>query len=127
MTEEIKQIPDILTQVSKEKFRRRLLIVSRIMAFCLILAIIYIGYVNMTYGDDIKKNPCYYCGFEYGKKCDFIYFTPEMKQSSQEFLIGLGQYNSNMSDRVKYISGQQDPINLSFLNTLIINNDTNNS
>lgn len=73
--------PDILTQVSKEKFRRRLLLLTRLLAFFLICAIIWIGYIQIIYSKEVNliKNKygslgyCYMCGLETLRKCECQY------------------------------------------------------
>lgn len=72
---------DILTLEDKERFRRRLLIASRVIAVLLILAIIWIGYVQMTYAKDIARikeqygslGYCYLCGLENYRLCECQY------------------------------------------------------
>ena len=111
--EETKQnveFPSILTQVSKEKYRRRLLIASRLIAILLVLAITYFGYSNMKYGEFVKSfdgNPCFACGYTYGMKCEYVYFESYQKLNSsdkEEFLINLGKGNTNQS-RTTYFGG----------------------
>lgn len=80
--EQIKNsIPDILTLVDKEKFRRKMVWVSKLIALGLVLAIVWFGYVNYSYAKDISKIKseygsmayCYLCGVETLKKCDCQY------------------------------------------------------
>ena len=74
---------DILTLVSKEKFRRRLLVVSRLIAVVLILTIIWIGFIQIKYAKEVNEirgmygslGYCYMCGKEAFRKCDCQYFT----------------------------------------------------
>lgn len=78
---------DILTQISKEKFRRRLSIASRVIAICLILAIVWIGYVQMTYSKEVlgikskygSLGYCYLCGLENYRSCSCNYIYTTMK------------------------------------------------
>jgi hypothetical protein len=124
MDEEIKrmnEIPDILTQVSKEKYRRRLLIASRLIAILLVFAIAYFGYSNYKYGEFVKSfdgNPCFACGYHYGMKCEYVYFESYQKLNSsdkEEFLINLGKGNTNQSP-TKFLGGlTQIEFNLSDL------------
>ncbi len=76
-----KNIPEVLKLKSKEIFRRKLLITSRILALLLIMAIFFYGYelyasnkenaVIMTkYGD---MGHCYICGLETGRQCSCSY------------------------------------------------------
>ncbi len=81
MSSENKEIPEILTRVNQEKFRRRTVIVSRAIAVLLILAIVWIGYVQFKYANEVneikgKYGPlgyCYYCGLETYRKCECQY------------------------------------------------------
>jgi hypothetical protein len=61
--------PDILSQVSKEKFRRRLLIASRIIAVFLIIVLIFFTFIYLQVGKNIKEKPCWSCGYYYSKQC----------------------------------------------------------
>jgi len=77
-------IPDILTQVSKEKFRRRVMIGSRLVAVALIIAIFFIGFVQIKYVKEFNEMRaeygsnayCYYCGLEKGKSCSCNFLQP---------------------------------------------------
>jgi len=111
LTEEIPQtdeIPEILLQESKERFRRRLLIASRLLAVCLIIVIFYFGYVNYKYGEFVKSfdgNPCFSCGYRFGMKCNYVYDYLHLNSSQKEaFLLDLGYQNVNQSN-VKYEGG----------------------
>jgi len=83
---------EILTLVSKEKFRRKLVIASRIIAIFLILAIIFIGYVQIKYMSEINeyrskyghKWSCYLCGLEKGRRCTCTYL-PDLTATHQTF------------------------------------------
>jgi len=74
-------IPDILTLVDKEKFRRKTIIATKLIAVGLVLAIVWFGYVNYSYAKEInsymtKYGPmahCYLCGLENYKKCECQY------------------------------------------------------
>lgn len=101
------KIPDILTQINKEKFRRRLLIASRLLAFFLILALIYIGITLNANNAKIAEKPCYYCGYIYGKMCTQTYDYLNMNVSQKEtFFKNLGDFNSNFSGNL--INGKLD-------------------
>ncbi len=92
MEEEIKEVPDILTLVNKEKFRRRLAMASRLIAIVLILAIIFIGFIQIRYVKEINdyrsqygsRWSCYLCGKEMGRSCTCNYL-PELAQNNPEF------------------------------------------
>lgn len=113
---------DYLSAVSKEKFRRRLLIGSRILSFFLILGLVYWGYTYSIYGDKVSKNPCWACGYYVGMKCEPVLFTPqEIAAAGKENLLKqLGDYNSEpnktrMKDRLAEKTFSQE-FNLSILN-----------
>lgn len=78
-----KESKEILTLVSKEKFRRTLLIISRIIAVFLIISIIWIGFVQMNYAKEVNVikseygslGYCYLCGLETGRTCSCNYIS----------------------------------------------------
>ena len=47
--------PEILKEASKEHFRRKLLILSRIIAIGLIIAIVWIGFIQIKYAKEINR------------------------------------------------------------------------
>ncbi len=79
------KIPSILIAENKEKFRRKLLISSRIFAFLLILVLFWIGFIQFNYVQEINKiktdygslGYCYLCGLETARTCSCNYF-PEL-------------------------------------------------
>ena len=85
--EEQTPIPDILTRVNQEKFRRKVMIASRLIAIGLIFAIIYIGWVQMNYAKEVfsikdkygSLGYCYYCGLETYRSCGCNYLSPFQK------------------------------------------------
>jgi hypothetical protein len=92
------KIPDILIQANKEKFRRRLLISSRLLAFFLILALIYVGITMNANNAKIAARPCYYCGYIYGRMCSQQYDYLQMNASQKEqFFKDLGEMNENFT------------------------------
>lgn len=78
-----KEIPDILTLANKEKFRRRLLITSRVIGVLLILVIFWIGIIQIKYVAKINSIKaeygdnayCYLCGLENGRTCSCNYVS----------------------------------------------------
>jgi hypothetical protein len=84
-------ITEILSKVSAEKFRRKLLISTRILAFLLILAIVWIGFVQIKYTKDVNeiKNKygslgyCFMCGLETYRVCSCQFMTDLQKQYGQ--------------------------------------------
>lgn len=91
---------ELLTALSRERFRRAMLISSRIMALLLIAAIIYMGYVQLQYGKFLKtKDSCYICGYEYNKQCGCVYISEtEMQYLSDDQIKQIKQ------DRTEYNS-----------------------
>jgi len=91
---ETQQIPEILTQKSKEEFRRRLLLMSRALAIGLILVMAYAGYgyykMASFYED---KSYCYLCGYHEGKQCEQKYLEPNDYRTREEVLIAIAEYN----------------------------------
>ena len=83
---------NVTTLESKEKFRRFLLIFSRVIAILLICGIFFIGFVQIKYSKQVNdlKNEygpnayCYLCGYETGKVCSCNY-VPDLISSSPEF------------------------------------------
>lgn len=77
----MENIPDILKEENKEKFRRKLLIASRLIAVLLILALFWIGYAQVSYCKEVRKimnengelGYCYMCGKESLRKCECQY------------------------------------------------------
>jgi len=78
-----KEIPDILTLANKEKFRRKLLISSRVIGVLLILAIFWVGFIQIKYVNKVnsikleygKNAYCYLCGLENGRSCSCNYIN----------------------------------------------------
>jgi hypothetical protein len=89
MTEDSK---NILSIESKEKFRRTILLLSRLLAFFLILGIFFIGFVQIKYSKEVTelKNKygsnayCYLCGYESGKVCG-CHYIPELVVKNSDF------------------------------------------
>ncbi len=75
------EIPEILKLVSREKFRRRIILLSRVLAFLLIFSIFFIGFIQIKYIKEINsyrtehgsKWSCYVCGLENGRSCNCNY------------------------------------------------------
>lgn len=75
----------LLTDISKEKFKRQLslfrAIGSRGLALLLIISIFWFGWVNYSYANDIRQAredygeqwSCYLCGYENLKTCGCVY------------------------------------------------------
>jgi len=65
------------------KFKKKLFIVSRVIAIMLILAIVWIGYIQMMYVQDLRDLQekhgnniwCYMCGLKGGKSCECVYYN----------------------------------------------------
>lgn len=114
-----KEIPDILTLVDKEKFRRKLLVYSRLIAVGLVLAIFWFGYVNYSYAKDINKikseygimSYCYLCGLETLKKCDCQYNYAEYgdEVNFTEISKNTALYNIELCNN-KDLASQTNPL-----------------
>jgi len=82
-----KQVPDILILANKERFRRRLLISSRVIGVFLILVIFWIGFIQIQYVKEVNEikteygslGYCYMCGLETGRSCGCNYL-PKLVQ-----------------------------------------------
>ena len=82
----VQKIPDILILANKEKFRRKLLISSRVIGVLLVLAIFFIGFTQIKYVakiNEIKSEHgklayCYLCGLENGRSCSCNYIPDIM-------------------------------------------------
>jgi hypothetical protein len=89
-----KQPGEILKLESKEKFRRFLLISSRVIALLLVFAIFFIGFVQINYVKEVNQikaeygsnGYCYLCGIETGKSCNCNYL-PELVLMNENFDI----------------------------------------
>lgn len=76
-----KKIQSILDLENKERFRRRLLISSRVIGILLVLSIFWIGFIQIQYVNKINQikaeyGPlayCYLCGLENGRSCSCNY------------------------------------------------------
>lgn len=88
------------------KFRKKLLIISRIIAVLLVFAIIYVGFIQMKYAkefNDLRSKYgsnayCYMCGLESGKSCTCVYM-PELSLSSEgrkDMLMSLATNNAKI-------------------------------
>lgn len=113
MNEDIKN-DTFSTQISNEKnekFRKRLLIVSRVLALFLILSIAYFGYHYYNYNKLLEgvdgNKVCFECGHIYGMSCKYIYFYDFQKLNASEkekFLLNLGYSNVNQT-REQFFGG----------------------
>ena len=104
--EDIKKqpIPDILTLVDKEKFRRQMIWISKLVAIGLVLALVWFGWVNYSYAKDINKilaekgslGFCYMCGLETYKKCNCQYYADSYVNKPNYTQIGLDTATWNL-------------------------------
>jgi hypothetical protein len=126
----------LLEEINKEKFKRKLSlfrsISSRTLALLLILAIVWFGWVNYSYANDVRQYradygeqwSCYLCGVENLKSCSCVY-QPELVVGSPDFNLtsykeALGFQNSQQCVSRK---NPRDNVNLS--NFSIINISSN--
>jgi len=87
-----KEIPNILTLANKEKFRRQLLITSRVIGILLVLAIFWIGFIQIKYVQEVNNiraeygslGYCYMCGLETGRSCTCNY-VPQLQVMDSNF------------------------------------------
>lgn len=113
-------IPNILTLANKEKFRRRLLISSRILGVLLIVAIFWIGFVQVQYMKDVNKikaeygslGYCYLCGLENGRSCSCNYIS-DIEMSNPDFDIRYYFENIASSNVIQCEDRNNKYINLS--------------
>ena len=91
----------ILEEVSKEKFRRRIMIASRILAVFLIVSIMQVAYVQMKYAKEVNEikskygnlGYCYMCGLENYRICSCQYNDNPL--TTRINLTELGQSTAN--------------------------------
>jgi len=84
--------PDILTLEDKERFRRKLLIATRVIATFFVLAIIFIGVIQIKYVNEVnqikteygERGYCYLCGLETGRSCT-CNFVPDIVRNEESF------------------------------------------
>ena len=96
-----KDIPEILKAANKERFRRKLLISSRLIAVALILAIVWIGYVQVEYAKEFnelkgkygKDAFCYMCGLESGRSCSCTYWNDIMGPIPKDYFEVIANNN----------------------------------
>lgn len=137
--EEVQSInQDILTEVNKEKFKRRLSIFrsvsTRVIAILLVLAILWVGFVQMNYSKDVgalkeKYGPnayCYLCGKEAIKLCSCPIQLPlgDQRLKNTTYITAMGQtyadINAQSCSGIKDLAQQNQlaDINLSGLKKL---------
>ncbi len=103
-----------------QKFRKRLLISSRILALLLILSIFFIGFVQIHYVKEINelRNEygnqayCYLCGLENGKSCS-CQTIPELIANSEEFDKKVFLENIAIQNIEKCVVTQEKDLNFS--------------
>jgi len=101
MESEKQKVPDILTLVNKEKFRRKLAVISRILAVVLIISIFFIAFVQIKYVKEINEYrskygsrwSCYLCGKEMGRSCTCNYL-PQLAVSDPDLFDSESWYEN---------------------------------
>jgi len=93
---------DILSLKSKENFRRKLLIFSRIIAVLLIVGIFFIGVIQIKYVNEVNElkgeygsaGYCYLCGLETARSCSCNYI-PDLISGTDltNYLEGIAMVN----------------------------------
>ena len=89
----------ILTEISKEVFRRRLLVSTRIIALVLVLAIVWIGFIQIKYVKEVNEikaeygslGYCYLCGLETYRRCECQYYTDLQTKNPNFNLTAIAQ------------------------------------
>lgn len=124
-------VPDILTRENQEKFRRKWIIISRILSLFLILALVYWGYIYSTSAKNIIPNACWQCGYYEGMKCEQQYLPPGgtgsaivNKDTIHQWLLDIANYNINQSKSKDLLRKDNIPLNF---NLTIISNVMNNT
>ena len=119
--EEKPLIPEILTAVDKEKFRRRVVVATKLIAVGLVLAIVWFGWVNYSYAKEINDymteyGPmahCYLCGLESYKKCECQYnndMYSEKEINLTQLGNDLGSWNVQDCGLFKDLAPQANPL-----------------
>ncbi len=88
----MENIPDILILENKERFRRKLLIATRVIATFFVLSIVFVGFIQIKYVNEVNKikleygerGYCYLCGLETGRSCS-CNFVPDIEQNREGF------------------------------------------
>lgn len=110
--------PDILTLVAREKFRRKMIWVSKLVAVGLVLSIFWFGWVNYIHAKNINSiltqygslGYCYMCGKEAFKRCECqyneaVYSKVNLTQVSSDLAI----YNSQVCG-MKDLASHTNPL-----------------
>ena len=126
--------PDILTLVSKEKFRRRMVLLSRLLALVLIVAIFWVGYVQMTYAKDVGKimgnygslGYCYMCGKEAMRKCECQYLPDIQREMDITNLSAIAEQTALYNVQGCPVKDLVSPANLSGMGLNFTNFTTEN-
>jgi len=92
---------EILTEINKHKYWRRVRTIKLCIAIGLILSICYFSYINYHYANDIRQYrasygpqwSCYLCGYENLRSCNCI--TTYNKNINESFKEDLGNNNIN--------------------------------
>jgi len=95
---------EILERISKEKFRRRVIIASRLLALVLIISIFNVAWVQMKYSKDVNKlksqygslGYCYLCGLETYRLCSCQYKNRMTMTNSNLTELGIITANNNI-------------------------------
>lgn len=131
MTDISEEDSAILTEINKEKFKRKLslfrAIGSRTLALLLIIAIFVFSYVNYSYASDIRQYradygeqwSCYLCGYESLKSCSCVYQSELLLMSDNfnltSFKEALGTQNIQQCEAIK---SPRENINISNISSI---------
>lgn len=126
--------PEVLTEINKEVFKRRLSlfrsISTRVIALLLVLAIVWVGVVQLHYAKDVAtvKNKygsqayCYLCGIETLKRCSCQYLPTITSIPINRTDIGLNTaaFNIQPCEREIDVSPAAHPVNFSNITNISV-------
>lgn len=119
-SEEEKRFYELEYKKAFERNKRFTVISTRAIALLCVFALFFIGFAMLnavkeygqikdTYGDDAF---CYLCGLESLKKCECQYqstmYSHDDFMLTEEYALGLAEYNSQQCERNKIIGTQGD-------------------
>lgn len=97
---------ELLTEINKEKFKRRIALFrsvsTRIIALLLVLAIVYVGFIQLNYAKEVASikekygslGYCYLCGKETLRQCSCIYQAYDSSFDIINFSNNLAESNA---------------------------------
>jgi len=93
---------ELLEEINKIKYWRRIRLIKLCIAIGLVLSIVWFGYINYHYANDIRQYrvsygplwSCYLCGYENLRSCSCIFNTNIT--INKQFKLELGNNNINI-------------------------------